>query len=318
MVVAAPSPKITTLNFVERKSCPACACTKFEKVLQMSLANNDITERIDRWYESRVPQNSFEIDSYVVLECQACSLLYTKYHLDDSGIEELYGHWIKHATFDEAARMRAQPLVRRSVNLIRHLVKPTHGSHLRVLDFGAGLGLWAKEAMSRGEQVCAIELSASRVKHMIEDHGLDASQVLRAHDVDFDFVYLSQVLEHLPDPLSTLREISSRCRNGAMLLVGVPNGSRTRRNLSPAQLNWDEIDPIEHINCFNAKSMSAMMQQAGFRAAMPADAQSLYGAGILLTLWIYSYLTGVPGRFFVKAHARKFLPQKRMSAPGAK
>ena len=302
-MVTAPSAKTPMIQFVERKACPACACTKATELLQMPLASNDITERIACWYESRVPQNSFEINSYVVLECQACSLLYTRYHLNDDAMQELYVHWIKHSTFDEAAETRALALVRRSVNLIRHLVKPTSGPHIRVLDFGAGLGLWAQEAMSRGEQVRAIELSASRVKQMIEDRGLDASQVLRADDVDFDFVYMSQVLEHLPNPLSILREISTRCRNGAMLLVGVPNGSRTRRNLSPAQLNWYEIDPLEHINCFNAQSMSAMTRRAGFRAAMPHDAQSLYGAGVLTTLWAYSYLTGAPGRFFVKADA---------------
>jgi 2-polyprenyl-3-methyl-5-hydroxy-6-metoxy-1,4-benzoquinol methylase len=287
------------IHFVTRRACPACTSAQSVEVLCLRMDDDKITKYTAEWYENRVPQERFDIDSFIVLECQNCSLLYTKDHLDDDGMRALYDQWIKSPSIDEPHEARLQ-LVRRSVNLIAALVKNRSGSHIRVLDFGAGLGYWAREAKSRGYQVRAVELSPTRVNQMIERHGIDASQTLRDDDREFDFVYISQVLEHLSDPLSILNDISVRCCKGAILLVGVPNGSRTRANLRAGMLDFIEIDPLEHINCFAAKSMSAMMRQVGFRDARPTDARTLYGKGVLLGLAAHSRITGAPGRFFVK------------------
>jgi SAM-dependent methyltransferase len=299
-----PSAANRQIHFVARHACPACASALSVELLRVRMDDDKITRYIADLYESRVPQERFDIDSFVVLECQKCSLIYAKYHLDDAGLQVLYVDWVKTPSkvpsIDEAGDARLARLVGRSVDLIGALVKNRSGSQIRVLDFGAGLGHWARGAKSRGYQVRAVDLSPARVKLMIEFHCIDASQSLRDDDCDFDFIYISQVLEHLPDPLLILNDISARCSKGAILLVGVPNGRRAHADLRTRRLSFIEIDPLEHINCFAAKSMSALMRSAGFRDARPTDARTLYGMGVLLALSVRTRLTGAPGRFFVK------------------
>lgn len=294
------------IEFKERRACPACGAeiAASQQLGGFALKTEEWAKRTSKFYDGRLNVEELADDRFVVMRCKACSLVYSRFHLDDAGMRHLYENCARsNLNYQEEVR-RVNSLVRRSVDIVDAILGPPKVTPRRILDYGAGRGIWAKEARSRGYDVTAIELSSERIDE-IRGQGVVASPCLTHSDLNFSFIYMSQVLEHLCDPLRTLTDISSRCRRDAVLLIGVPNGARVEKKLQTARRTfvdlYPEIDPFEHINCFSAKSMSELMRHAGFRAARPTDARTLTGAGVIFGVRLHSLSNGAPGRFFVKA-----------------
>ncbi len=97
----------------------------------------------------------------------------------------------------------------------------------RLLDVGSGRGEFLKAALDAGWQPVGIEPSEAFAKHAEKYSGV----VVRRESIEhctfeneaFDVVILSAVLEHLYDPVSTVREIARVLRPGGALYVDVPN-----------------------------------------------------------------------------------------------
>jgi SAM-dependent methyltransferase len=293
------------LGFTERQSCPACntPIARSNEIRNFALKEGEVAKRATQFYEGRLDVKQLAADRFVIMKCQTCSLVYSRYHLDEEGLKHLYERCTCTNLNYEVEVERVKPLVKRSIDVMDAILGISKSEGTRILDFGAGRGIWAREAKSRGYDVTAIELAAERINEM-RSHGIPASTGLTDRDQDFKFVYISQVLEHLTEPLTVLKGIWSRCKQGAVLLVGVPNGAGVEKKLrhrtaASGQL-YPDLDPFEHINCFSNRSMSELMSHAGFRGARPTDARTLIGAGVILGVRLISLSTGAPGRFFVK------------------
>jgi SAM-dependent methyltransferase len=76
---------------------------------------------------------------------------------------------------------------------------------------------------------------------------------------------MSQVLEHVPDPLATLGEIRALLAPGGRLIVGVPNirslAARATRG------SWDGLEMPRHLVHYDRDSLTWVLALAGFRVA---------------------------------------------------
>jgi SAM-dependent methyltransferase len=91
----------------------------------------------------------------------------------------------------------------------------------RVLDVGCGIG----DFLAFHGDAVGVDVNPSLVDHCVK-RGLRAQLLLDSRypfeDCSFDGVSLDNVLEHLEDPLSTVRESRRLLRQGGRFLVGVP------------------------------------------------------------------------------------------------
>src|SRR5208282_348249 len=84
----------------------------------------------------------------------------------------------------------------------------------------------------------------------------------RYPDESFDLVLMSHVIEHLNDPLATLREIRRVLRPGGTLAVTTPNAdSWGHRHFGP---DWRGFEPPRHLRIFNGKALAALAGHAEF------------------------------------------------------
>lgn len=135
----------------------------------------------------------------------------------------------------------------------------------RVLDVGCGRGTLLSELAERGFEVHGTEVSRAAVE------GADpraeiriASNLAEAaySENSFDLVILWHVLEHLPDPRETLREIQRILRPGGEVVVAVPNfSSRQARWAGPA---WFHLDPPRHLYHFPLAALRTLLTDCGF------------------------------------------------------
>lgn len=101
----------------------------------------------------------------------------------------------------------------------------------RLLDVGCGHGLLLDEARRRGWSVTGLEVAADAAAHA-RALGLDVREtpVESLTDGAFDAIVLADVIEHLDDPVATVRHCAGLLAGAGVLCVVTPDpASRTAR-----------------------------------------------------------------------------------------
>jgi SAM-dependent methyltransferase len=144
---------------------------------------------------------------------------------------------------------------------------------MKVLDVGAGTGGAVLAFRQAGHEAWGVEPSARAVEVAHEQGNrwvLHGSLDALLHDDGlpdgpWDVIRMSQVLEHVPDPLATLGEIRALLAPGGRLIVGVPNirslAARATRG------SWDGLEMPRHLVHYDRDSLTWVLALAGFRVA---------------------------------------------------
>ena len=94
-----------------------------------------------------------------------------------------------------------------------------------VTEFGCWKGLFLREAASRGADVTGIELHRGYIEALVADGYRCVDNPDQIAPATQDAVFAFHVLEHLPDPLSTLRDLRALLTDTGTLVVEVPHAS---------------------------------------------------------------------------------------------
>lgn len=104
------------------------------------------------------------------------------------------------------------------VGLIERHARPND----RILDFGAGLGLFAQALRERGHRVSCLEADAD-LKNRLAEHDFHAVRLpSELADDSIDYLYSLNVLEHIDDDVAALSALIPKLKTGARLLIYVP------------------------------------------------------------------------------------------------
>lgn len=141
------------------------------------------------------------------------------------------------------------------------------GARGRLLDVGCGNGEFLACARELGWSVAGIEPdpSAARVAH--ERLGLEiVGPTLKdatLPQASLDAVTLSHVVEHLLDPVDTLRQCARVLKPGGRLVLATPN----IRSLGHSywKKNWVGLDPPRHIVLFSPHALRRCVEETGLR-----------------------------------------------------
>jgi SAM-dependent methyltransferase len=160
-----------------------------------------------------------------------------------------------------------------------------------VLDLGCGFGRHAFEAARRGARVVALDAGAEEVRgvrdtfaamvaagELARDVCASAVQgdalALPFADATFDRVICSEVLEHIPDDLSAMRELARVLRRGGTMAVTVPREG-------PERINWALSDqyhnvPGGHIRIYSRALLEKRLASVGLRVTSHHHAHGLH------------------------------------------
>ncbi|UCH63825.1 MAG: class I SAM-dependent methyltransferase [Fidelibacterota bacterium] len=160
--------------------------------------------------------------------------------------------------------------------LLDKIIRASNGAR-GGLDFGAGSGTFAIPLHAKGLRITCVEPD----KHLLEKlqaAGLEAYHSLdQIPDQSCEYVYSLNVLEHVPDDDSILKEIFLKLIPGGRLFIFVP----------AFNLLYSSMDrKVGHLRRYNLQSILKKIKMAGFRSEEAAYADSL---GFFVTL-IYKWI----------------------------
>lgn len=125
----------------------------------------------------------------------------------------------------------------------------------KIVDFGAGIGTFAKAVSSGGHQVHCIEPDRRQLERILES-GLTASPDISClEDGSFDLLYTLNVLEHIEDDVAALKTCHDKIKPGGRLLIYVP----------AFQVLYSSMDRnVGHFRRYSRTELSRKVRTAGF------------------------------------------------------
>lgn len=198
-------------------------------------------------------------DGMDVVRCTACGLVYVNPRARVTDLTEHYnsGESSRVEYYRDAAVADRRTF--REILAIATRLAPARGA---LLDVGPCTGTLLLQAREAGFAVQGIEINAGAARMCREELGLDVrAGVLEADSYpaeSFDVVSMGDVIEHVPDPVTTLRTVARVLKPGGHVLISTPN-------VESAAARMLQVKPEEHIYYFSAATLAASLEKAGLQ-----------------------------------------------------
>lgn len=227
-----------------------------------------------------------EHGAIVVSRCRACSLLYTSPRY--KAPEQIY--WGTLENYYEEARLvfEGRAPHHRDPNYLEELeFVRRHKPSGRFLDVGCHCGWLLRHVRDMGWTGVGVEPSPTLAKLASERLGLDVYNCflheLPKHEVGaFDVIALSDVFEHITEPVPFLQEAARYLAPDGVLYIKVPNARWNlfkQRMLKafgrvPRQGIWDSYEHVVH---YTDRTLAAMLNRAGFEVVAMTIGKPIQG-----------------------------------------
>lgn len=288
--------------FIERNHCPVCHGRDLAELYRANYTDGPIPGFLDTYYRlserglTQGWQARFAGARYILQGCGTCRAVSQKLAPDEEFAREIYDNWISGDTayspekgqrsyspqpFKEHAHAIQEALFLTAF-LLRHGAR-AYPRDLKVLDFGAGWGDFAKAMRACGCEVHTFDLSPTR----IEQHRRDGFTVVGPEDIPgqgYAYINTEQVLEHVPEPRETVETLISGLGAKGVLKISVPYARSAETG--PVAIDWSTgkynnaswmpFHPLEHLTYFRRPSLHTMMTQFGMGEVAPSAREYLH------------------------------------------
>ncbi len=157
--------------------------------------------------------------------------------------------------------------------ILRAMSLRLDASRRRLLDVGAHAGRFMALAQAAGWRAEGLELNPRTAAFAARRTGAPVRQ-LNVHQVDvrtaeYDVITLTDVLEHIPDPVRVLSRVAALLADGGWVAVKVPSGpGQLRKERWRGRLRGGYrptvADNLVHVNHFSPASLRIALERAGF------------------------------------------------------
>jgi 2-polyprenyl-3-methyl-5-hydroxy-6-metoxy-1,4-benzoquinol methylase len=235
-------------------TAPRAASTSLEQV-RCALCNSDTPVPFQR-------KGGFEI-----VRCSACGLVYVNPRPARGELRSLYQD-PSYFSGDEwyLDYLGNEPHHRKLFQSVVALLDRFCTKKGALVDVGCAAGFLLDTAREDGWEVTGVDLSPTMADHAKTALGLDVRvgtlEEATFPDASFDAVTLCDSLEHVANPLLTMREVNRILRPGATTLIITPNIASSMARL--LRTWWPHLTPKEHIYYFAPDTVRELLSRAGF------------------------------------------------------
>ncbi|MFM7631086.1 MAG: class I SAM-dependent methyltransferase [Alphaproteobacteria bacterium] len=256
---------------------------------------------------SNVIVHRFDVGDYPLWHCKGCGFEWLHPQPDDAVLGEIYSaqyHQNRIAGGNIHTEMKTKVF---SGSVEKAMLPPA----ATVLDVGCAEGDLLALLHKAGHHVYGIEYASFAANLCVQKFGKDNIHCGVLEDipfsaVSFDAVFLMDVLEHVRDPLTTLREVHRRLKPDGILVLHLPNvASLSRRLMYKA---WPHY-LMEHLFYFSPATIAAALHQTGFQKTLQSSFKKPLSIFYLATVLSGKKERAIYGFFLTLKTILKMLPK---------
>lgn len=216
------------------------------------------------------------IDGFKIVKCSNCGLAYVNPRLKLRSLHKIYNKsYYKNPAFKGAKLsfcgymeyLQEKDFIvatfKKRLDQIENYLKGG-----KLLDVGCAYGFFLELAKKNGWQMQGLEISEAAYRYAKNNLRLPvlnkALEEAKFKNESFDVVTLFDVIEHLPNPNATIKEIRRILKPNGLLVITTPDiGSIVAKLLGK---NWEEVKRVrEHIYFFSKSTLKSMLELNNFR-----------------------------------------------------
>ena len=206
---------------------------------------------------------AFEKGGFDIVGCAACGFLFVDPYPPEEDLVAYYASADRGTSAESypKAQSRARRAFIKSFRFLRYLRGKT------VLDVGCGGGFMVNAFRRFGADAHGLDVSQNSIDYARRHfpkctfHCGSFDEMAR-RDVVFDFMFTTELMEHIPGPAGLMKMIAARSTIGTVVYVGTPDAGHP--TVPENMRDWNEICPIEHIQWFNRDNMARLFGDYGF------------------------------------------------------
>lgn len=253
-------------NLINYTSCPACDSPAMKPVFS-------------------VKDYTVSNDSFLILECNECTLRFTQAVPDASAIAPYYKseNYISHSNTSKGLiNTLYQKVKKRTIKQKRKLIEKVSGLNSgTLLDVGSGTGAFACEMKRSWWEVTGLEPDVDARKIALEQNTIELNDISQFYQLpanSFDAITMWHVLEHVHELQKYLVQLKLLLKEKGKLVIAVPN--YTSKDAEIYEEHWAAYDVPRHLYHFSPKSMQQLIEKHGMKieAYQPMWFDSFYVA----------------------------------------
>lgn len=249
------------MNVIIHKTCPLCGSSNIKE--QFTCKDHFATGEL-----------------FDIYHCHECSFAFTQGVPDEKEIGPYYDTptYVSHSDTDKGLVNKLYHIVRgimlrRKVSLIKRLTMLRSGN---LLDYGAGIGYFAKAMQNTGWSITAIEKSQQAREYAQRNLGINMKPeeyLATIEDRTFDVVTMWHVMEHIQQLDSFWDTLYRILDDSGIAVIAVPNSASY--DAEYYRENWAAYDVPRHLWHFTPSTIMNWGLKHGFilerQYTMPFD-----------------------------------------------
>lgn len=204
-----------------------------------------------------------EKDGYPFSRCPRCGFIFADPMPTVADIQTHYGEGYRNIdeTFYPKARSRNRRAGVKALRFLPYLMGK------RALDVGCGGGFMVEWFRRYGAQAYGLDISDVSIAYAREHFpkaNFYCEDMVRFAErgLTFDFVFSTELLEHLRDTEELMHLLKSVTEPGSHVFIATPDSGHP---VVPSDIKaWDQIAPPAHLQIFNQKAAEILFQRNGF------------------------------------------------------
>ena len=229
---------------LERTRCPACEGGATSTLYSRPFAHPSVWSRVSRRFPGALDRRGLTARRYEIARCDSCQLLFQRFVPHAATLRRLHTEW---------PPARAQPTA----------LGLSAGARGPVLEVGERDDRLHQGARASGLEVVTVGLGHASLSP-VSDWGIaPLNGAGGSAGAGFGLIRCPQVLERLPCPFETLRDLTSLLAPGGRLELSVPDATRWARGAQ--RPFWDApgglLFPLEQFNGFTAHALDVLARR---------------------------------------------------------
>ncbi len=199
-------------------------------------------------------------NGFNIVKCKICGLIYVNPRPSPEELKEKYAGDYSQGYIDkkESKRKRAKKIVRKICRLKR-------GGNF--LDIGCSAGFILEAARERGFTTFGCEISPIALKFAREELNLNVKapflEEANYPSEYFDVITMYNLLEHIPNPGTFLREVNGILKKNGIVEIWTPNIGHIKSRIKKDR--WNNLIPPDHLFYFTIKTIKMLLKKYGLK-----------------------------------------------------